>query len=51
MGLKNGVMKLIVVGATGKIGELAEHKAVAEGQEVTVFGHSVEQRYKNDTVG
>jgi nucleoside-diphosphate-sugar epimerase len=43
-------MKILVVGATGKTGELAQRKAVAEGHEVAVFGHSVEQRYKNDPV-
>ena len=43
-------MKILVVGATGKTGELAQRKAVAEGHEVAVFGHAVEQRYKNDPV-
>jgi hypothetical protein len=48
---KSGAMKLLVVGATGKTGELAERKEVAKGHEVMVFGGSVEQRYKNDPVG
>ena len=43
-------MKILVVGATCKTGELAQRKAVAEGHEVTVFGRFVEQRYKNDPV-
>ena len=51
MGSQNWAMKLLVVGATGKTGELPERKAVARGYEVTVFGHSIEQRYKKDTVG
>ena len=39
-------MKILVVGATGKTGELAWRKAVAEGHDVTVFGRSVAKRYK-----
>ena len=37
-------MKILVVGATGKTGELAWRKAVAEGHNVTVFGRSVAKR-------
>ena len=43
-------MKILVVGATGKTGELAWRKAVAEGHDVTVFGRSVARRYKDDPV-
>ena len=43
-------MKILVVGATGKTGELAWRKAVAEGHDVTVFGRSVAKRYKDDPV-
>ena len=43
-------MKILVVGATGKTGELAWRKAVAEGHDVTVFGRSVAKRYRDDPV-
>jgi uncharacterized protein YbjT (DUF2867 family) len=43
-------MKILVVGATGKSGELTWCKAVAVGHDVTVFGRSVAQRYKDDLV-
>ena len=43
-------MKILVVGATGKTGELTWRKAVAEGHDVTIFGRSVAQQYKDDPV-
>jgi len=43
-------MKILVVGATEKTGELTWRKVVAEGHEVTVFGRSFVQRYKDDPV-
>ena len=43
-------MKVLVICATGKTGELAWRKAVAESHDVTVFGRSVAKRYKDDPV-
>ena len=43
-------MKILVVGATGKTGELTWRKAVAEGHDVTTFERSVAQQYKDDPV-
>ncbi len=43
-------MKVAVIGATGKTGELTWRGAMALGHEVTVFGRSVEQRYSEERV-
>jgi len=43
-------MQVVVIGATGKTGELAWRRAAAAGHEITVFGRSVDRRYCDEPV-